>query len=249
MEKRKALSIINETKRNYNFIAKDWNNSRSLPSPVKIKMLQGIKKGFRVLDLGCGNGLMTGEVVKRGGRYFGSDISAKLVSLARKKYVGEIKKKKAQFFVADALNLPFKNNQFDFIFSFSVIHHIPSAELRKKFLEEVFRVLKPRAKVVITSWNLLEDWAQKRFDIKRQLKNIPPGYDKGDVYVAWKGSLWKGPGGKEVPRYIHQFTDKEFKELAQSAGFKKIKIEYYTRAGEKKKNGETPALTLTKTNG
>jgi len=244
MEKRKALSIINETKRNYNLIAKDWNNSRGFPSPVKIKMLQGIKKGWRVLDVGCGNGLMAGEAIKRGGRYFGSDISAKLISLAKKKYAGEIKKKKAQFFVADALNLPFKKNQFDFIFSLSVIHHIPSAELRRKFLEEIFRVLKPRAKAVITTWNLLEDWARERFDIKNQLKNIPAGYDKGDAYVTWKGTR-----GMVVARYLHHFTDVEIKKLAQSAGFKKIKIEYRDRFGKKKKNGDTIVLTLIKTNG
>ena len=241
MEKRKALSIISETRRNYNIIAKEWNISRSIPSLIKIKLLRNIAKGFSVLDIGCGNGLMADEAIKRGGRYFGSDISVKLIMEAKKKNVVNIKNKKAKFFVADAVDLPFKKNQFDFIFSFAVIHHIPSVELREKFLKEIFRVLKTGSKAVITSWNLLEKWACKKYDIKNQLKKISDGYDSGDVCVPWKGTR-----GKEVMRYLHYFTADELKSLAKSAGLKKIKIEYYDRFGKKKKNSETIVLSLMK---
>lgn len=238
MEKTKAIEIISETKRNYNLIAKDWNVSRGFPSPVKIKLLRNIKKDFRVLDLGCGNGLMAGEVLKRGGRYFGVDISAKLIAIARKK------NKRAKFIVADALNLPFKKNQFDFIFSFAVLHHIPSDELRKKFLKEIFRVLKPGGRVVLTSWNLLEDWAREKYDIKKQLKNISAGYDRGDVFVPWKGTR-----GKKVMRFLHHFSTEDLSGLVKIAGFKKAKVEYYDRSGKKKKNGEMIVLKITKMSG
>ena len=108
-------------------------------------------------------------------------------------------------------------------------------------MNELFRVLKKGAVAKINNWNLLEDWGRKKYGIEKQIKNIKPSHDAGDVYVEWKAT-----GKKDYPRYIHIFSDSELRALARNAGFKNIKIEYFNRAGQKTKNGEAQVLTIKK---
>jgi ubiquinone/menaquinone biosynthesis C-methylase UbiE len=241
MNKTKALAIVRQMSRIYNTIAKEWDVSRFEPSGVKMRMIKNVKTKMKVLDLGCGNGLMANAIMNHGGYYTGVDISKKLIDLCKKKYASYIKTKQAEFVVADAVKLPFKNNYFDFAVSISAMHHIPSAELRQQFMNELFRVLKKGATAKIDNWNLLEDWGRKKYKIDEQLNHIKSGYDFGDVYVDWKAT-----GKKDYPRYIHIFSDSELRELAKKSGFKNIKIEYFNRDGQKIKNGEAQILTIKK---
>lgn len=241
MNKSKAQAIVRQTRRFYNTAVKEWDASRAIPFPRKIKLIKPVKSGMKVLDLGCGNGLMVAPILKLGGVYFGTDISGKLIALCKKRYLSYIKTRQAEFKVANATKLPYKNNFFDYAVSFSVMHHIPSAELRLKFFQELHRVMALGAVAKIDNWNLLEEWGRNKYKIENQLKNIPAGHDEGDVLIPWKAT-----GGKAIPRYIHIFSDKELKDLAHTAGFKKIKIEYFNRAGVKTKNGEAQILTIKK---
>jgi len=242
MDSKRAKEIIKEVKEQYNTIAVDWDVSRAFPSGIKIKQIKRLKKGVKVLDLGCGNGLIVNEILQRGGKYYGIDISSGLIKIAKKKYALEIKKKLAEFKVGDAVKkLPYQNNFFDHVFSFAVLHHIPSIENRLRFLEEIKRVLKSGGRADIIVWNLFNDWSYKRFKISAQMKNPLPHLDKNDFLVEWRATL-----GKDVKRYIHSFTDKELKELARTVGFEKITVGYYNRAGEKVKNGEELVLNLVK---
>ncbi len=259
MNRAQSMRIIRKTKANYNRIAKEWGVSRHRPSLLKIKLLKGIKKGFDVLDIGCGNGFLLPEVLKRGGQYTGLDVSAKLIKIARQKFSAEIitaarppqmrgrrdpvrgKKGGARFMTGDALKLPFKNNGFDFVFSFAVMHHIPSSERQLKFLSEVHRVLKKGGRAVITNWNLLNDWSDNRFGISKQLKNPAAGFCAGDVYVPWRAT-----SGYKIKRFFHIFSKKELLALIKKAGFKKYRITYRDREGKLVKNGEEQVLTLRK---
>ena len=241
MNQYKAQAIVRQTRQFYNTAAKEWDVSRGMPSPIKIKLIKPIKPGMKVLDLGCGNGLMVAPILQRGAYYYGADISDKFIALCKKRYLSYIKTKQAEFKTADAVKLPYKNNYFDFAVSIAVMHHIPSAELRLKFLQELYRVMKTGAVAKIDNWNLHEEWGRNKYKIENQLKNIPAGHDEGDVLVPWKAT-----GGKAIPRYLHIFSDKELKDLARAAGFKKIKIEYFNRAGVKTKNGEAQVMTVCK---
>lgn len=55
----------------------------------------------------------------------------------------------AQFLVADALNMPFPDHSFDFIWSLESGEHMPTKE---KFLQECYRVLKPGGKFLFVTW-------------------------------------------------------------------------------------------------
>jgi len=104
------------------------------------------KSGLKILDLGCGNGRLLNALKDKEVEYVGVDNSEKLLSEAQKNYP----EYKDKFWKADALNLPFAENEFDMIYSIAVLQHIPSKEYRMKFLKECLRTLKKDGKLVLT---------------------------------------------------------------------------------------------------
>ena len=105
-------------------------------------------KDKKVLEIGCGVGIDTLEFAKNGAKIFAIDISPKSVELTKKRLnynslSGEVE-------VGDAENLPFLDNQFDFVYSWGVLHHTPDI---KKAVFEVFRALKPRGRFCIMLYN------------------------------------------------------------------------------------------------
>jgi ubiquinone/menaquinone biosynthesis C-methylase UbiE len=241
MKNSEALRIVRQTRANYNTIAAEWDVSRNNPSGLKLRLIKPVKPGWQVLDDGCGNGFMTPEILKLGANFTGIDLSGQLIKIAKKKYLQAIKSGQAKFIQGDAVKLPFPKNSFDFVFSFAVMHHIPSAKLRLKFLREIRRVLKPGAGAVIVNWNLLSDWERNKYNIDAQIMNCRPGHDKGDVHVPWKATK-----NITVSRYLHVFSRKELTELAKNAGFKNIRIDYRDRSGKLKKIGEEQVLKIKK---
>ena len=235
MNKNNLQKIIEKTRDDYDLISREWDLSRNRASQIKINLISEIKPKNKVLDIGCGNALMLPFVLEKGAFFSGLDISEKLIEIARKKYSKEIEQKKAELFVGVATELFFEENEFDFVISFAVLHHIPSKELQKKFFEEIKRVSKPNAKVKIIVWNLLSNWANKRFNIKYQLD----GKENGDVLIPWKATQ-----GKVIDRYYYQFSKEELLSLAKDAGFKNTEINFFNRAGEKTENGEEMVLEM-----
>lgn len=243
MKIQRASAIIRETRDYYNIIAEDWHVSRQKGlSPHKIKLARAIRRGDRVLDVGCGDGLFLPAVIKKQAFYFGFDISAKLLNIAKKQYRAAVGSGQAQFKRADAAKkFPYPSDYFDRAFSFAVLHHIPTAAKRKKFLSEINRVLKPGGEAVVVVWNLLNDWPERRFKIKEQLRIRTAGLDANDAYVPWKATR-----GKKVLRYLHVFIDRDLRALAAAAGLKKVQTGYFGRAGDKTANGEDLVLKIKK---
>ncbi|PIT87133.1 MAG: hypothetical protein COU31_04625 [Candidatus Magasanikbacteria bacterium CG10_big_fil_rev_8_21_14_0_10_40_10] len=239
MDQKIAKRLSQEQKKNYNLIASDWDACRQQPTKLKQKLLRLIKMNDQVLDLGCGNGLMVNEVLRQGGQYIGLDFSNQLLKIAKKRYKEEIKKRQAKFVLGSAVKLPFKKNSFDFVFSFAVLHHIPSARLRQKFFMEMFRVLRPGGLGVMLVWNLRHS---KKYlaKAKKEAREVS-GLDKDDLIV-----LWKGTPGLKIKRYIHLFSRQEFFDLAKQAGFSSIKVYNSQRTGEKDPNGEETAVIFKK---
>ncbi|MBN1263261.1 MAG: class I SAM-dependent methyltransferase [Candidatus Pacebacteria bacterium] len=73
-----------------------------------------------VLEVGCGEGYLL-EVMRKNypqGRYWGIDLSGKMVSLAQRK------NPQAKIIKANAEQLPFKNNRFDLVLLCEVLEHL-----------------------------------------------------------------------------------------------------------------------------
>ena len=207
-----AKKLLEKTRQDYNLIAEDFSRTRSQVWE-ELKFLENYaNENEKILDLGCGNGRLYELFREKTVDYYGVDFSEGLIEIARKRYP------QFKFQVADAFNLPFSADFFDKVFNIAVLHHIPSTELRVQFLKEVKRVLRPGGKIILTVWNL-SSFRKFLFFSKYALLKIlrRSRLDFGDAFVPWK---------KETLRYLHMFSGKELKELAETAGFaiKEIKI-------------------------
>lgn len=110
-----------------------------------------IKKGQRVLDVGCGTATLL-ALIK--GSYpdlkiVGIDGDPKILEIAKVK----IKNKKMQVTLDHGLatQLPYKDSSFDHVFTSLVLHHLNLAN-KKQALKEIHRVLKPGGTVNIADW-------------------------------------------------------------------------------------------------
>jgi len=112
----------------------------------------------RVLDLGCGTGVLTRMIADQlnaeaGGVSLGIDAAAKMINVARKKRESEA----CYFEVAAAEELPFENAFFDAVVSSLFFHHVP-LDLKEKSLLEAFRVLRPQGRLVIADMHIPTTW-------------------------------------------------------------------------------------------
>jgi len=209
MDREYAKYLLEKTRQDYNLIAEDFSRTRwNIWAEFNI-FKEYVKDGDKILDVGCGNGRLLELFKDKDINYTGVDASEKLVDLARKKYPDN------NFMVADNLNLPFPDDNFDKVFSVAVLHTIPSEELRKKAISELKRVLKPGGLLIATVWDM---WRKDTFPklLKYSfLKLIGKSkLDFGDAFVPW---------ADKAERYYHFFTKKELQSLAEESGLSIIK--------------------------
>jgi SAM-dependent methyltransferase len=95
----------------------------------------------RALEIGCGPGRLMRPMSSRFGEIHGVDISDEMVAQARRK-LRDIPHAHVHHVSGGDLAL-FASGYFDFVFSYAVFQHIPSADLVFGYLREIVRVLKP----------------------------------------------------------------------------------------------------------
>ena len=115
------------------------------------KVIEGLelKKGERVLDLGCGNGYYLSLLNRLGLNLnlVGIDID-KSALIDDAKFIGD---KKVKLMLANGSDIPFPQNSFDKVVMSEVIEHV---EDEKAVLGEVFRVLKKGGILSLTTCNI-----------------------------------------------------------------------------------------------
>ena len=79
-----------------------------------------VKPGSRVIDLGCGNGALTGKLAEAGYDVTGVDASPEMLALARKNHPG------IPFILADAASYR-PDHPADAVFSNAMMHWVPKA--------------------------------------------------------------------------------------------------------------------------
>ncbi|MDD4358362.1 MAG: class I SAM-dependent methyltransferase [Candidatus Pacebacteria bacterium] len=147
--------ILIKTQNDYNMIAERFSSARKIAWPEFDFLFDDVKGNEKVLDLGCGNGRFYEKLSNT--NYVGLDNSSRLIKIAKEKYP------QVNFIIGSALDIPFKNENFDKIYAIALLHHIPQ-EYHSKFLEEVKRVLKREGILYLTVWNLSE--RKKKEDVK-----------------------------------------------------------------------------------
>lgn len=116
--------------------------------------LAGLKRPETALDLGCGTGIYSIELAKRGMDVTGVDDSEEMLNRAKIK--AEAEGVRIRFMKADALALPFPDASFDLALSVSALCFMKDPQ---GAIIEMRRVLKPGGKIVIGSLNRWSPWA------------------------------------------------------------------------------------------
>lgn len=106
---------------------------RRLPPGVK-------PRARRALEIGCGPGRLMRPLSRHFGEIHGVDVSDEMIRLARERLRGV---PHAHVHATSGADLaPFADDSFDFVYSYAVFQHIPSAEVVFQYLREAWRVLK-----------------------------------------------------------------------------------------------------------
>lgn len=212
----------------YTKFASAFSETRSSAQTRLDRIVAYIGDAGKALDIGCGNGRLAERLDREGKQitYVGVDASAELVSIAST-LKPSLKTVAAEFHVGDITQpnwtLPFANGEFDIAVALAVLHHVPSFDLRCTVLRDIYALLKPNSRLILSNWQFdrnerqrkrIVDWQSAGFD----KKNL----EEGDTLLAWK----RGGVGY---RFCHLITKEEIIRLAEASGFQIIK-QYYADA-------------------
>ena len=120
--------------------------------------LLGLQGGERVLDVGCGTGVLTRQIARRlsgpDACAVGLDAAPKMIGVARRRAAGL---PQVRFDVGVAETLAYGDASFDCAVSTFFFHHI-DAELKRRSLAELRRVLKPGGCLIIVDVDVPSNW-------------------------------------------------------------------------------------------
>lgn len=185
-------------KKVWNKLADSWNKYRSTPNKNVEEFLQ--KDGKELfLDVGCGTGRNFPNNLRK---IYAIDFSRSMIKIAKLNakrkgldIEGKVMKKE---------KIPYKENTFNTIICIDVLHCVNSTKQREKILHEIYRVMKPGSKAMISTWSR----NQKR------IKNKPK-----ESFIPWTVN------GKKYPRYTYIYEPEELKTILKNIGFKILKTQ------------------------
>lgn len=174
-----------------------WNKFLDVPSMTKL-----IKKhvnGCNVLDLGCGSGIFAAQVRFWGGKVVGLDQSSTMINIARRE------NPEIDFYLGNAETMPFKEQQFDVVYSCLMIHSFQ--ELGPLFAE-VARVICPSGRFIFSCHHPFNEILDEVGNGSTYKVTMRP-YFHNEEY------RWKMFEGMELVSYHHTF-ETIFKALNQT---------------------------------
>jgi tRNA (uracil-5-)-methyltransferase TRM9 len=214
-----AARLIDLNRQFYQTFGYEFSSTRQRLQPGVLRLLDQLHGEEAVLDLGCGNGELARELMRRDhrGPYTGLDFSLPLLEVARHGWEDA----PATFTCADLTVSAWEAQipasvarPFDWLAAFAVLHHIPGQETRNAILNQV-RLLLPRGgRFVHSEWQFLESAKLKGRIQPWKLAGIQADLvDPGDFLLDWRS------GGHGL-RYVHHFDETELDALAEANGFR-----------------------------
>lgn len=130
------LEYWNQAYKNGEYLEK-WDYDYPSQELVAVLATLNLPPKSCVLDLGCGAGRDTVFLSSLGMETIGIDICYKAIQVAQKRDI----KAKVHWLVGDVLQIPFRDDSFDFISDRACFHHI-HYEDRALYVKEIVRILK-----------------------------------------------------------------------------------------------------------
>ena len=191
----------------------ELNESRGLRFTDKNKELWldalGAVPGMRVLEVGCGGGMLCHRV-----KEFVKDVDVTGIDLDE----GHISRAKelfpeCGFIVGNAAELPFPDGTFDLCFSHTVAEHIP----HDAFFGEQLRVLKPGGRISVLS-------VRSRLNVKPPV--IRSEEEDELLGKAWEKASGFDAGDSEVGKY--ELDEHEYPRELEKYGFRDVTVKVFT---------------------
>ena len=165
----------------------------SVPLAGQFADFAGIAPGKRILDVGCGPGALTGELVKRVGAFsvFAVDPSQEFVDAARQRHP------RVHVEVASAERLPVNDRSFDAVLAQLVVHFM---EDPVRGLREMGRATRAKGVVAACVWDHAGDqgplavfWqAVRSIDSRADDESDLPGTRKGHLAELFEQAGFTG---------------------------------------------------------
>lgn len=168
-----------------------------------ILKLIGPPAGLRILDVGCGDGVLAVEMAGRAEHVTGVDASPEMIAAARRR--AERQGHEVSFEIGRVETLPFEAGTFDAVLAVTILCFVEDAA---GALCEMVRVLKPGGRLIVgelgrySSWAAIRRlkgwlgspvWRRARFHSAAELRSLAS--DAGLVDVSVKGAVFYPPNG------------------------------------------------------
>lgn len=165
--------------------------------------LSGDLAGRRLLDVGCGDGLMALAAQRAGARSVGLDPDPAMIAAARRR--ADDLDLEAGFALGEAGRLPFQDESFDLVWAVTVLCFVADP---RAALGEMARVLKPEGRLVlgdlgrwslwaarrrVRAWLGSKTWRRAVFRSPRQMRALAEG--SGLAVLELRGAIYYPPSG------------------------------------------------------
>ena len=192
------------------------------------KILASLPNEGKWLDVGCGNGNLALAWIKsrRKGLFVGVDGTSYFITAARQSVQGLTLRAEqvVQFEILDFRNpdwhIHVPSVQWDGVFCFATLHHIPSFEHRLQCMQQIRHLIKKGSVLYISNWQLQNSpKLVKRMQAWDALGLSENMLEKNDCLMDWRSSDAEGKAITGL-RYVHIIEEKEMVQMAAKAGFR-----------------------------
>ena len=168
-----------------------WMNPYKFPWIMdRIERESSLLKGKHLLEIGCGMGYDSLELLRRGVLVTATDLTPNAVELTKRHFETEDLHAE-EVRTANALDLPFADSTFDAVWANGVLHATGDTP---RAIQEARRVLKPGGRAIIShfyrkpSWMyLLHHLGRENIEYKEEDPPVNQFYSEGEILDMFQG--------------------------------------------------------------
>jgi SAM-dependent methyltransferase len=212
----------------YHKLWADWYLPAALPALDRL-FFSRVPPGVKVLDVCCGSGHVTRELITRGYSITAVDASAELIAIARRDWPG------VDWRVQDARHMDVRKAQYGAALStFDSLNHLASSNDLEDVFKSVHRALQPGG-LFVFDMNLeeafLSDHRRWTAEVTSGYVSLVRGFYDELTKIARTELIWFVPSGTPDTWRQHRstveqrsFPEGEITSLLAKAGFGRIEV-------------------------